>query len=146
MILATGEPDSAGAQPLLDAHGLALLPRPLGMITPAAPTASRREREQQPRFIDAWPIVAAGERDPETLPGVEVIYRHGDDVVALFRRVGKGGLLLISDSRFFSDINVEDISGYWLGNLALIHDVFKKYLGADSDSVKPLFRSPAKPQ
>ena len=80
------------------------------------------------------------------MPGVEVIYRQGDDVVALFRRVGKGGLLLISDTRFFSDMNVEDMSGYWLGNLALIHDLFKKYLGADPDAVKPLFRSPEKPQ
>jgi hypothetical protein len=146
VILATGQPDSAGARPLLDAHGLALVPRPLGTVTPAEPTASRREREQQPRFIDAWPIVAADGRDPETLAAVEVIYRHGDDVVVLFHRVGKGGLLLISDTRFFSDMNVEDMSGYWLGNLALIHDMFKQYLGADPDSVKPLFRSPEKPR
>ena len=121
------------------------MPRPLGTVTPAEPNASRRERERQPRFLDAWPIVAAGERDPATLPGVEVIYRQGDDVVALFRHMGQGGLLLISDTRFFSDMNVEDMSGYWLGNLALIHDLFKKYLGADPDAVKPLFRSPEKP-
>ncbi len=75
-----------------------------------------------------------------------MIYRHGEDVVALFRRVGRGGLLLIADTRFFSDMNVEDMSGYWLGNLALIHDLFQRYLGADPDAVKPLFRSPVKPQ
>ena len=125
MILATGQPDSAGSGPLLDAHGLALVPRPLGTVTPAEPMASRREREQQPRFLDAWPIVAPMKATPRNLPGVEVIYRQGDDVVALFRRVGKGGLLLIADTRFFSDMNVEDMSGYWLGNLALIHDLFK---------------------
>ncbi len=78
------------------------------------------------------PSSRTGGRDPEKLPGVEVIYRRGDDVVALFRRVGNGGLLLISDTRFFSDMNVEDMSGYWLGNLALIHDLFKKYLGRRS--------------
>ena len=104
---------------------------------PAEPTANRREREQHPRFLDAWPIVTGGGGDPATLPGVDVIYRQGDDVVALFRRMGKGGLLLISDTRFFSDMNVEDMSGYWVGNLALIHDLFKKYLGADPDTVKP---------
>jgi hypothetical protein len=146
VILTTGQPDSNGSQPLLDAHGFALVPRPMGTVTSAEPTASRREREQQPRFLDAWPIVARGGLDPETLPDVEVIYRQGDDVVALFRRVGKGGLLLIADTRFFSDMNVEDMSGYWLGNLALIHDLFKRYLGADPDAVKPLFRSPEKPQ
>lgn len=146
VILTTGEPDSVGSRPLLDAHGLALLPRPMGAVTPVEPTASRREHEQQPRFPDAWPIVAAGEGDPAALPGVEVIYRQGDDVVALFRRVGRGGLLVISDTRFFSDMNVEDMSGYWLGNLALIHDMFQHYLGADPEAVKPLFRSPEKPR
>jgi hypothetical protein len=147
VLLNTGEPESSGSRRLLEAHGLALVPRPMGTVTSADPSASRREREQRPRFFDAWPIVAAdGEGDPTALPGVEVIYRHGEDVVALFRRVGKGGLLLISDTRFFSDMNVEDMSGFWPGNLALIHDMFKRYLGADPDSVKPLFRSPEKPQ
>jgi hypothetical protein len=87
VILATGQPDSGGSQPLLDAHELALLPRPMGTVTSAESTASRREREQQPRFLDAWPIVGRGARDPETLAGVEVIYRQCDDVVALYRRV-----------------------------------------------------------
>ena len=146
VILTVGQPDSAGSQRLLDAHGFTLLPRPMGTVTPADPAASRREREMQPRFLDAWPIATLDGRDPADLPGVEVIYRHGEDVVALFRRVGQGGLLLIADTRFFSDMNVEDMSGYWLGNLALIHDLFQRYLGADPDAVKPLFRSPVKPQ
>jgi hypothetical protein len=146
VILATGQPEAAGSQRLLDAHGLALAPRPMGTVTPASPTASRREREQQPRFLDAWPIVTTDHSDPEATEGVDVIYRHGGDVVVLFRRLGTGGLLLISDTRFFSDMNVEDTSGYWIGNLALIHDLFKKYLNADPESVKPLFRSPQKPQ
>jgi hypothetical protein len=126
-LLTTGEPDSRGSRAIQEAHGLALAPRPLGTDTSSDIGASRREREKVPRFLDAWPIVtASSERDPDTLPGVEVIYRHGEDVVALFRRVGKGGLLLISDTRFFSDGNVEDMSGFWPGNLAFIHDIFKR--------------------
>ena len=146
VILTAGQPDAAGARRLLAAHGLALLPRPLGSVSPADPAASRREREKQPRFLDAWPIATIDGRDPADLPGVEVIYRHGEDVIALFRRVRTGGLLLIADTRFFSDMNVEDMSGYWLGNLGLIHNLFRRYLGADPDAVKPLFRSPVKPQ
>ncbi len=146
VILTTGQPDSAGAEPLLDAHGMALVARPLGTITAADPSASRRAREQLPRFLDAWPIVAAGELDLANLTGAEVKYRHGGDAVVVFRRIGRGGLLVISDTRFFSDMNVEDVSGYWLGNLALIHDLFKEYLGADPPAVKPLFRSPDKPR
>jgi hypothetical protein len=146
VILTAGQPDSAGARRLLDAHGLSLVPRPLGSVSSADPGASRRERETHPRFLDAWPIVTSEGGNPVELPGVEVIYRHGHDVVALFRRTGQGGLLLIADTRFFSDMNVKDMSGYWLGNLALIHELFQRYLGADPDAVKPLFRSPDKPQ
>ncbi len=146
VILTTSQPDSAGARRLLDAHGLTLVPRPLGTVSPADPAASRRERETHPRFMDAWPVVTSEGGNPVELPGVEAIYQHGRDVVALFRRVGKGGLLLIADTRFFSDMNVEDTSSYSLGNLALIDEVFQRYLGADPDAVKPLFRSPVKPQ
>ena len=147
VLLNTGEPDSGGSRRLLEAHGLALVPRPMGTVTSAETAASRREREGQPRFLDAWPIVAAGTQgDPATLSGVEVIYRRGEAVTALFRRVGAGGLLLISDTRFFSDMNVEGMSGFWPGNLALIHDMFRRDLGADPDSVGPLFRSPDRPQ
>ncbi len=146
VLLVVGQPDSFGSRRLLDAHGLALLPKPMGTVTSAAPTASRREREQQPRFLDAWPIVTANGGDPAGLPGVEVIYRHGEDVVALFQQRGQGGLLLIADTRFFSDMNIEDMSGFWPGNLALVHDMFRRYLGADPDAVQPVFRSPEKPQ
>ena len=146
VLLTVGQPDSSGSRNLLDAHDLALLPKPLGTVSAVDPTSSRREREQQPRFLDAWPIATVAGTDPADLPGVEVIYRRGGDVVALFRRRGQGGLLLISDTRFFSDMNVEDVSGYWPGNLALIHDMFQRYLGADPEAVRPVFRSPEKPQ
>ena len=122
------------------------MPRPLGTVSSADPIASRRLRETHPRFLDAWPIVSSDRRNPADLPGVEIIFRHGEDVVTLFRRVGKGGLLVISDTRFFSDMNVEDMSSYRLGNLVLIHDLFERYLGGETDDVRPLFRSPEKPQ
>jgi len=146
VLLAVGQPDSAASRPLLQAHGLALAPRPLGMVTASDPLASFRDREKEPRFLDAWPITTIEAGDPTTLPGVEVIYRRGEDVIALFQRRGRGGLLLISDTRFFSDMNVEGMAGNWLGNLALIHDVLVRYAGAKPDDVKPLFRSPEKPQ
>lgn len=146
VLLAVGQPDSAGARPLLEAHGLALDPRPLGTVSDVGLRASRVEREQQPRFFDAWPIVAAGGGSVDSLSDVEVIYRRGDDTLALFRRRGRGGLLLFADTRFFSDMNIEDVSGYWLGNLALIHDVFQRHLGANPDAVRPVFRSPEKPR
>jgi len=147
VILAAGEPDSAGSRRLLEAHGLALAPRPMGTVWLADPLATRPDREREPRFLDAWPIVRAkDDGSPAEVPGVEIIDHRGEDVTAVFCRRGRGGLLLISDTRFFSDMNVEGVSGYWLGNLALIHDMFRRYLGADPDAVQPLFRSPEKPR
>ena len=78
VLLTTGQPDSHGSRPLLTAHDLALLPKPMGTVSAVDPTLSRREREQQPRFLDAWPIVAVEGGDPTALPGVEVIYRRGE--------------------------------------------------------------------
>ncbi len=146
VILAVGEPDAAGSRRLLEAHGLAIAARPLGTVSAVGPAASRAEKEKHPRFLDAWPIVTVGGEDPAALAGVDVLQRSGDDVVALFRARGRGGLLLISDTRFFSDMNVEDVYSSWPGNLAFIHDQFKRYLGADPDAVAPLFRSPEKPR
>ncbi len=150
VLLNVGQPDSAGSQRLLEAHGLGLVAQPLGTVTAAEPRRkeSRRgaKRARAPVSLDAWPIVAARDAgDPAALPGVQVIYKQGKETIALFCRKGHGGLVLISDTRFFSDMNVEDMSGFWPGNLALIHDMFKRYLGANAESVRPLFRSPPKP-
>ena len=147
VLLAVGQPDSSASRPVLLAHGLDLAGRPLGTVPDTQTLATGpggRERET-PRFLDAWPIVDATGGDPSTIPGVEVLYRDGKDVIALFRRRGRGGLLLIADTRFFSNMNIEDVSGHRVGNLALIHDIFRMYLGTDPDSVRPLFPSPKKP-
>jgi hypothetical protein len=148
VLLAVGQPDSSGAKSLLMAHGLDLAGRPLGTV-PNIPASvnnrAGRERET-PRFLDAWPIVDTSGRDPTAIPGVKVLYRDGNDVLALFQRRGQGGILLFADTRYFSSMNIEDVSGYWIGNLALIHDVFRDQLGATPESVKPLFRSPKRPE
>ena len=148
VILATGQPDASAARPVLQAHRLALSDRPLGTVPNAQTKApgSEGQAKETPRFLDAWPVVTELGGDPAVLPGAEVLYRDGDDVIALFQRRGRGGLLLIADSRFFATMNVEDTAGHRLGNLALIHDLFRRYLNAAPDQVQPLFRSPLKPE
>jgi hypothetical protein len=145
VLLAVGQPDSAASRPLFLAHGLDLASRPLGTVPSSGVDPGRRAREK-PRFLDAWPIVSTSGGDLATVPGVDVLYRAGEDVVALFRRQGRGGLLFFSDTRFFSSMNIEDMSGHWVGNLALIHDVFRKYLDVNPDAVRPVFASPKKPE
>ncbi len=145
VILVAGQPDSKAAEPLLRAHSLGLAPRPMGTLPPGGFNGSS-EMERVPRFVDPWPIVPLDGGISATNSDWEVLYRYGDDVVALYCRRGRGGLLLISDTRFFSSMNVEDISSFHLGNLAFIHDVFQRVLSADAESVTPVFRSPRMPE
>lgn len=145
VLLAVGYPDSSASRPLLDAHGLHIEARPLGTVPDAAASSGERERER-PRFLDAWPIVSTSGKDLATIPAVDVLYRAENDVIALFRKHGRGGLLFFADSRFFSSMNIEDTWGHWVGNLALIHDAFRRYLAVDPDAVRPVFRSPSKPE
>ena len=143
LILAVGKPDSAASERLLSAHDLKIDPRPLGTI----PSASNGiNLSEQPRFLDAWPINATRGRDLDSIPGLDIIFRNGSDTTMVFRHFGKGGLLLVSDTRFFSMMNVEDMAGQWLPNIALIHDMFERYLHVRPELVKPLFPSPIKPE
>ncbi len=142
VLLAVGHAESPPSQSLLSAHGLKLEGRPLGTV----PKVIDNQGQERPRFLDAWPIVSTSGADLTVSSDIEVLYRTEDDITALFCRKGSGGLLLISDSRYFSSMNVEDVAGHWMGNLAFIYEVFRKYLAADPDSVQPLFNSPTKPE
>jgi hypothetical protein len=142
VLLAVGQPDCAAAKALLVAHGLDLEARPLGTFPPAAGTREKK----RPRFLDPWPIVSTSGRDLASAPEIDVLYRAQNDVIALFCKRGRGGLLLFSDTRYFSSMNIEDMWGQWEGNLALIHDVFRKYLHFEPEAVRPVFRSPEKPE
>ena len=105
--------------------------------------------KERPRFLDAWPIRSAAgvsASDLEDRADVDVLYRVGPDATAVFCRRGWGGLMVIGDSRFFSSMNIESMSGHWVGNLAFLHNVFREYLSVDPAEVAPLFPSPEMPE
>jgi hypothetical protein len=142
IILAAGAPDAEAVRPLLEALALEIEPSPLGRLPQGL-----QEREWEPRFLSAWPVLrrnlaggteAIAASDAE----VEVLYRHGEHVTALFRRSGRGGLLLFADSRFFSCRNIEDVSGYWRGNLFFLQEVLRRFAAAAPESVEAPFPNP----
>lgn len=142
VIVAAGHPDASGVAPLLTAHGVSLAPEPLGTI----PAGSEKRNTQVPRFLDAYPIIGVDAKDVHTNPAIDILYEVDGDVTAVFCANGEGGLLLYADTRFFSSVNVERESTYREGNLAFIHDTFRKYLRVEPNSVRPLFQSPEKPE
>jgi len=138
VMLAVGAPDAGPVAALLNAHGVRLHPTPLGRTS--SRTQDGRANKEEPRFLDPWPIIAETDK-------VEVIYENGGNLLACFCKVGEGGLLLISDSRFFSATNVERYPVHkWEGNIRFVRGLFDKYLRTDSSSVKALFASPEKPR
>ena len=83
VILTTGQPDSAGSRPLLEAHGLALVPQADGnghARRPDREPARARAAASVPRRLADRRHRRAATRP--TLPGVEVIYRQGEDVLS----------------------------------------------------------------
>lgn len=53
VILTAGQPDAAGSRRLLEAHGLALLPRPIGTVSPVAPRRPSEPEQQTPSPLEA---------------------------------------------------------------------------------------------
>lgn len=125
------------AKALTDELGLDVSDSPLGAI----PRQSDRDITG-PRFVEAYPVNIRN-----AVPGkCDVLYSYGDYPLVVFRHVGKGGLLLFSDPRYFSSQNIEGEWGFWPGNLALLHDIFVEYLACAPPLAIETFASPVKPR
>ena len=102
VLLAVGHEESAASRPLLDAVGLDVRPIPLGAL-PILPEETRQATYQGPLFAEAWPV---GGVDPAR--GDHVFHTSEDGLpVVVFRPRGRGGFLLIADSRFLLNEHVE---------------------------------------
>jgi len=84
-----------------------------------APSASGYEVQ----FQDAWPIrIEKRFKDQST-----VLLQKDDYPLVVFQRYGRGGILLISDSRFLLNQNLENINNFYReGNIFFIRDIMKK--------------------
>lgn len=118
IILATGYEEEEASLPLLKELNLDVTQIPLGPVPYVEGNTTAYQNE--PRFVDAWPILY------EKTQGTSYYnFTWGDtiyDLVVLIKQ-GRGGLVLISDSQFLLDKNIESIYDYWPGNI-----LFLKYL------------------
>ena len=106
---------------LLEAFGFDILPKPLGPVpyVEGNPTAYRNE----PLFVDSWPILVL-ENDSD---GTHVFYsiEMSGDVYPLvvFKEYFDGGILLVGDSQFLLDKNLESSNDYWPGNIEFLRNI-----------------------
>ncbi len=134
VLVATSGGDSAGAKPLLRRFGVDVSDYRLGSI----PTATH-QREEEPRLVDLSPITLPAESK------ADVLFRYGDLILAASVPVGRGWLVVVGDTRFFSEQNTEGPWGWWGGNLRFLHDIMLTYCGGDPSRSRAVFSPPVPP-
>jgi len=121
IILATGYPDKEAVDSLLKRYSLDILNVPLGPFPYVE--ENLEEYEDQPRFVDSWPIVF----DENQGQSYYNFTWHIDYHLMVFVKQAKGGLLLISDSQYLLDKNLESIYDYWPGNIVLLKNIIDEF-------------------
>jgi hypothetical protein len=118
IILTAGYDDRGASLPLLQLFNISIEPTPLGPVPYVEGNTTNYESE--PRFVDSWPLV---------FPQNQATSYYNftwDDItyhLVIFEKYRRGGLLIITDSQFLLDKNIESIYDYWPGNI-----IFIKYL------------------
>ena len=118
IILAAGYDDKDASSLLLQPFNISIEPTPLGPVPYVESNTTTYQDE--PRFVDSWPLAF----DPDQATSY-YNFTWGDTSyhLVIFEHYGTGGLLVISDSQFLLDKNIESIYDYWPGNI-----IFLKHL------------------
>jgi uncharacterized membrane protein len=131
VILATGYDDKEASMPLLREFGLDIEDVPLGPV----PYVEENPEAFQtnPRFVDSWPIEIQEKTDFKTeifysinISEMEFILmtltRYNNEINPQYEDYN-GGLLLIADSQFLHDQNIESLYEYWPGNIQFLKNI-----------------------
>lgn len=141
VLVSAGYDHFPAIQALLDRHRLALKNEPIGTATYLP--GDTPENRRYPRLYDAWPITSSNETKIEERGDVEILLGYGGEACIVFCPRGQGGLLLISDSRFFSTRNIENFPHFeWEGNVQFVRQLFIEKLKTQPDLIKDYFPSP----
>lgn len=141
VLVSAGYDHYPAVKSLLDRHRLALKNEPIGTATYLP--GDTPENRRYPRLYDAWPITSSNETKIEERDDVEILLGYGGEACIVFCPRGQGGLLLISDSRFFSTRNIENFPHFeWEGNVQFVRQLFIEKLRTQPDLIKDYFPSP----
>ncbi|HIH00088.1 MAG TPA: hypothetical protein HA258_05840 [Thermoplasmata archaeon] len=118
VLLATGYEDKEASLPLLKPFGMDIESTPLGPVPYVEENLSLYQNE--PRFVDSWPVTFPAN---QTTSYYNFTWNDLTFHLVVFLQHGAGGLLVIGDSQYLLDKNLESIYDYWPGNI-----LFVKYL------------------
>jgi hypothetical protein len=118
VLLATGYEEKDASLPLLKAVDAGIEPTPLGPVPYVEENLTLYQNE--PRFVDSWPVSF---QTNQTTSYYNFTWGDLTFHLVVYIKHGAGGLLLIGDSQYLLDKNLESIYDYWPGNI-----LFLKYL------------------
>ncbi len=121
LVLSIGFSDKKASNKILSEFELDILSEPLGPIPyiDENPNAS----ENEPRFVDSWPVISEG-NDENTFIYYNVAFGENTKNLVIFKKIMNGGVLLIGDSQFLLDNNIESLNDYWPGNIEFLRNMF----------------------
>ncbi|MDH7507006.1 MAG: hypothetical protein QHH15_04370, partial [Candidatus Thermoplasmatota archaeon] len=121
IILATGYPDKQAVEKILKKYELDVLNTPIGPFPYVEENPEKYENE--PRFVDSWPIIFNQEKGQSFYNFTWYNEYH----LMVFVKQGKGGILVIGDSQYLLDKNIESIYDYWPGNIILLKNIIDEF-------------------
>lgn len=128
IILATGYEEKEASLPLLQAFDVDVEQTPLGPVPYVESNTTLYQNE--PRFVDSWPLSF---QQNQTVSYYNFTWEDLTFHLVIFMRHGDGGLLVIGDSQYLLDKNIESIYDYWPGNI-----LFLKYLLDEIQSMEEI--------
>lgn len=123
--------DARALHGVIGDFGIAIAPESVGSVPDSV-----RARRDRPRLLDASPL----EFEPRA--GDVRLVEAGASVYALARPVGRGWVVVVGDTRFFSSANVESTQGDWPGNQRLLIDLCVRFLGGRLDVERETLAAP----
>ncbi|MFB3763706.1 MAG: DUF4350 domain-containing protein [Methanotrichaceae archaeon] len=148
LVITAGYGSKGPLDPLLKSFNLSIGSVPLGSAPWIVETHNAGESGSvtpenlkkywhKPKFMEAYPVMATGKYDPITW----LNYRGVTYNLTIAKKIGDGAVVLIGDSRFLLNENLEyasDLPGkenleqyqlQWLGNIELLREIVSKYKG-----------------
>jgi len=115
LIVSSGFEELAGSKDLLQTFGFGIGSAPLSQFNAicAGDTV---------RFDEAWPVQC-------DLPEAVTLCEKWDYPLAVMKGEGKGAVVVIGDSNFFINRNLEDLDGAYPGNVRFIRSLLEKLRG-----------------
>ncbi len=111
LFLTVGYEERDGSRPLLEHFGFDVRPSPFAQFEVEV-------GGQLVRFNEGWPLEVRGSN-------ARILVRQWDAPVVALRRVGRGGVLVIGDSSFFLNRNLEGEQEAFEGNVLFLRGLFE---------------------